>query len=367
MSSRASGGALGLMCALAAAVVGLSSPASAPAEGDEDATFAVLVANRTESILLGIPELTRTPLRPSTVRADAQVTQGGVPVRPSGATCVASFADDERYGVRRYSGYVALGAARCYYSFNNARYRGRMLRGEIAVVAGGKRISKEFSVRIGSGNALEKAVGATVDRGVATKPRPSATTEWRGTVHVEESDGTPGKPPGHRSLDIRLTVLPGATKTDALGWTQPVTWIATYSSSRYADPPCTDATGSPVPSDVGERTVVRGRTGERPGSNARDYPRVGVHWSATRSQWVISLSFFGGGGGGMRLPLVTKTSKNCGKTWITYTGTPGLQNLTIRAEGTPASTALKGRGTPTGFYNASDTSVTWDLALGQAK
>jgi len=69
----------------------------------------------------------------------------------------------------------------------------------------------------------------------------------------------------------------------------------------------------------------------------------------------------------MRLPHVIKTTKNCGRTWITYTGTPGLQNLKIHADGTAATTALKGTGTPTGFYNARDTSVTWDLALRPSK
>ncbi len=339
----------------------------APRRLNDSATLTVLVGERSGTAAIGTPVLTRTRLRPSFVQADVKVTQGGVPVRPSSATCVARFTDDRRYGRVRSQGEFVLGAARCVFSFNNARYRGKTLSGEIAVVVGGKRVSKAFSVRLGPGNALERPVGATVDGAVAAKPKPSATNEWRGTLHLASSTGIPGKPPGHSSLDIRLTLLPGATKTDPLGWTQPVSWVATYSSSRYVDPPCTDSAGNPVPSDVGKRTVVRGRTGERPASNAKDYPRVGIRWDATRSQWVIALSFFGGSGGGMRLPLVISTTKNCGKTWISYTGTPGLQNLTIRAAGTATSTELKGTGTPTGFYNAKDTSVSWDLALGSTK
>ena len=352
----------GISLALAAAMLGLAAQALVPqgrAAGG--------------GVVVGSPVLTRTELRPSFVQADATVTRGRAPVLPTGVTCTASFSGDKQYGRRSYEGRFTRGIARCVFGFNNARYRGKTLMGELTVLTGsvgsaaGERITKRFSVRIGSGNTLEKPVGATVETDGGDKPKPSATTEWRGTVHVEEVDGTPGKPPGHRSLDILMTLLPGATKTEPLGWTQHVSWIATYSSTSYADPPCTDATGNPVPSHVGERTVVRGRTGERPGSSSRDYPRVGVRWDVTRSQWLISLSFFGGGGGGMSLPLVTRTTQNCGKTWITYTGTPGLQNLSIRADGTPSSTALKGRGTPTGFYNASNTSVTWYLALRPSK
>jgi len=345
---------LALAYATAAAVAALPSQASAAVEGNE------------AGIVVGLPELTRTPLRPSTVRIEVTVKRGGQPVRPTSVTCTASFVDGDHY-VRRYPGYFVRGAARCYFTFNNARYRGKTLRGEIAVVVGDARVSKAFSVRMGPGNALERPVGATVNHGVVPKPKPSATTAWRGTVHVEQASGTPGTPPGHRSLDIRLTLLPGATKTDPLGWTQPVSWLATYSLSRYDQPPCTDASGNPVPSDIGAQTVVRGRTGVPPGSNAKDYPRVGVRWDAARSQWVIALSFFGGGGGGMQLPLVVRTTKNCGRTWISVTEGGFLQNLTIRADGTAASTVLEGRGTPTGFYNASDTSVTWDLALGSAR
>jgi len=324
-------------------------------------------------VVVGSPVLTRTELRPSFVQADATVTRGGTPVLPSGVTCTASFVGDTRYPRREYEGRFKRGIVRCIYGFNNARYRGKTLVGELTVFtgsagsSGGGRITKRFSVRIGPGNALEKPVGATVKSDGGDKPKPSATTEWRGTVHVVTANGTPGRPPGHSSVDIVLTLLPGATKTDPRGWLQPVSWVATYSSERYSDPPCLDAAGSPVPSDIGARTVVRGRTGERPASNAKDYPRIGIRWDAARSKWVISLSFFGGGGGGMRLPLVIRTTKNCGKTWITYTGTPDLQNLTIRADGTAATTGLRGQGTPSGFYNASDTSVAWDITLAPSR
>ena len=92
-----------------------------------------------------------------------------------------------------------------------------------------------------------------------------------------------------------------------------------------------------------------------------------VSWDGARGTWVIALSFFGGGGGGMRLPPITKTTSNCVKAWVTFTGAPGLQNLKIRADGTTTSTVLQGRGTPTGFSDADDTTVTWDLTVAEAR
>jgi len=52
---------------------------------------------------------------------------------------------------------------------------------------------------------------------------------------------------------------------------------------------------------------------------------------------------------------------------VTFTGAPGLQNLKIRADGTTTSTVLQGRGTPTGFSDADDTTVTWDLTVAEAR
>ncbi len=84
-----------------------------------------------------------------------------------------------------------------------------------------------------------------------------------------------------------MSLLPGATTTDPLGWTQPVSWVAAYSSSWYENRSCPTS-----PTRVAERTVVRGRTGERPGTNAKDYPCIGIRCDAQRSKWVIALSFF---------------------------------------------------------------------------
>jgi hypothetical protein len=277
------------------------------------------------------------------------------------------FADDDRYARQSGPSRSFVGAVRCYFTFNNAKYRGKTLVGEVAVSVGRTKTTRTFWVRVGAGSVLSRPVGAVIQRPASTQPSSPATTEWRGRVHVVDAMGTPGHPPGYSSLDLVLTLLPGATKAGPQSWIQPVSWVAIYSSARYSDPPCTDQAGNPVPSDIGARKVVRGRTGERPGSNAKDYPRVGVSWDAARSKWTISLSFFGGSGGGIQLLLPVRTTKNCGRTSITVTQSARPQNLKIRADGTSTSTALRGQGTPTGFYNADSTSTTWNLTLVRTK
>jgi hypothetical protein len=318
-------------------------------------------------VVVRSPVLTRTELRPSIVQADATVTRGGAPVLPTGVTCTASFAGDKAYGVRRYEGRFVRGLVRCNFAFNNARYRGKTLVGEVTVFtgsvgsSGGGRFTKRFSVRIGSGNTLEKPLGATVKNEGGDKAKPSATTEWHGMVRVVKTTGTPGQSRQFISVDLRLSLLPGAVETAPLGRTQGASWVATYSEAIYDDPPCLDPAGNPVPSTVGKRTNVRGRTGDPVGNYGKDSTRVAVSWDAARSTWVISLKL-------PALPLPVKTTRNCGKTWIsTVSGDTSVQNLTIRAPGTAESTALQGRGTPTGFYNASDTSVTWDLRFAQSR
>jgi hypothetical protein len=331
-----------------------------PRSLNDSATLVVLVGKRSGALAVSTPVLTRTPLRPSIVRAEVEVTQGGIAVRPAQVTCTATFAGDSRYQ-RRYPGIFVLGRARCSFAFNNARYLGKTLLGGVTIAAGGQRVTRTFSVRIGRGNALEKPVGATVDAGKA--PKPAAADEWRGSVHLMVVDGTPGRPPSYDSVDVELTLLPGATKTDALGWTQPVSWVATYSSAWFRDSTCPT-----TPSEVIEQTVVRGRTGVRPGSNAKDFPRLGIRWDAPRSKWLLSLSFYGGGSGGMQLPATVKETKDCGRTWSSRKTSHGFGNYTVLADGTAASTALRGEGRPStianGLWGPSDRMVvTWNLAL----
>jgi hypothetical protein len=186
-------------------------------------------------------------------------------------------------------------------------------------------------------------------------------------VHLVVVEGTLGSPPRYDSMDIQLALLPGATKTDQLGWAQPVSWVATYSSAAYSNSSCPTA-----PSSVAGPTVVRGRTGVRPGTNAKDFPRVAIRWDATKSKWVMSLSFFGAGSAGIQLPLTVRETKDCGKTWsISKTAHP-FGNYTLLADGSAASTALKGEGRPStvanGLWGPSDRMVvTWDLNLGNAR
>ena len=347
---------VGIALVLAAAVLGVTPKGLVPQGRAADG-----------GVVVGSPVLTRTELRPSFVQADAIVTRGGAPVLPTGVTCAGSFSGDKQYGRRSYEGRFIRGIARCVFGFNNARYRGKTLVGELTVFtgsvgsSGGGRITKRFSVRIGSGNALEKPVGATVKNDGGDKPKPSATTEWHGTVHVLKTVGTPGQSRQFISVDLRLSLLPGAIETASLGRAQGASWIATYSEAIYSDPPCIDAAGNPVPSTVGKRTNVRGRTGDPVSNYQNDPTRIAISWDTARSNWLISLTL-------PALPLPVKDTKNCGKTWVSYvSGDASVQKLTIRADGTAASTALQGRGRPTGFYNASDTSVAWDLTLARSR
>ena len=240
-------------------------------------------------VVIGSPVLTRTELRPSFVQADATVTRGGAPVLPTGVTCTGSFSGDKQYGRRSYEGRFIRGIARCVFGFNNARYQGKTLVGEVTVLtgsvgsAGGGRFTKRFSVRIGSGNRarFERPVGATVKNEEGDKAKPSATTEWHGTVRVVETIGTPGQSRQFISVDLRLSLLPGAIETAPLGRTQSTSWVATYSEAIYDDPPCLDSAGNPVPSTVGKRTNVRGRTGDPVGNYGKDSTRVAVSWDAT--------------------------------------------------------------------------------------
>ena len=173
----------GIALVLAAAVLGLA-PTGLMAQGRA-------AERRRRRHRQDSPVLTRTPLRPSFVFADFSVTQGGTPVLPTGANCAASFAGDKAHGIRRYEGRFGRGLVRCGFAFNNARYRGRTLVGELTVFtgkvgsSGGGRSTKRFSSSAsGPGNALEKPVGATVKSSGADKPKPAATSQWRGILHL---------------------------------------------------------------------------------------------------------------------------------------------------------------------------------------
>jgi len=314
--------------------------------------------------------LTRTQLRPSLVRADATVTEGGAPILPTGVACTASFADDKGYATRRYEGQFKRGLVRCNFVFNNARYLGKTLVGEITVSTGsagntGARITKKFSVRIGAGNTLGNTVGATVERGPAPPLRSSSA--WRGTVHLVHVHGGPGQPGWNTSLDLQLTLLPGATKTGLLSWSQPVAWIARYASEFYANTPCTDPSGRTVPNRMEERTTIRGRTGDPTSSypksaTFKENAHIVVRWDTRQSQWVVGFN------GTRPRRYVEKTTNDCGRTWKAQTGIgPGLPSYTIRIDGTATSMVLKGEGRPVGVIESDNATATWDLTLAPAK
>jgi hypothetical protein len=301
------------------------------------------------------------------VQAEVSVTRSGKPVRPTAVTCTSSFADDDRYARQSGPSRSFVGAVRCYFTFNNAKYRGKTLVGEVAVSVGRTKTTRTFSVRVGAGSVLSRPVGAVIAQPTSTQPAPSASDEWRGMLHVVHVHGGPGQPGWNTSLNLRLTLLPGATKRDPLGWTQPVSWVATYSSEFYSNTPCTDSSGRAVPNRLEERIILRGRTGD-PTSSYPNNPRftenanVAVRWDTRQSQWVIRFN------GTRPRRSITKITNDCGKTWRTETGIGGgLPNYTIRVVGTAASTALGGAGRPLGVPESDNATATWNLTLAPTK
>ena len=131
-----------------------------PRQLNASATLRVIVGARSGAVVVGPPELSRP--RPSFVQADVRITQGGVPARPKSVTCAGLFRGDKRYSGRAYPGAFALGAARCAWGFNNARYLGKTFLGRITVSVGATKVTRSFSVRMGADQALLSPVGATL-------------------------------------------------------------------------------------------------------------------------------------------------------------------------------------------------------------
>jgi len=126
------------------------------------ATLTLVVGARSGPVAVGKVVLSRP--RPSFVVATVDVKQGGEGVRPGSGTCTATFQSVPAYGKRTYPASLQRGAATCVYGFNNARYAGKTLVGEIAFAVGKRKVKRAFSVRIGSGTSLLAPRGAVLKR-----------------------------------------------------------------------------------------------------------------------------------------------------------------------------------------------------------
>jgi DNA-binding beta-propeller fold protein YncE len=127
-----------------------------------EATLTLVVGERSGPVAVGKVVLSRP--RPSWVVATVEVKQGGEGVRPGSGTCTASFRSLPAYGKRTYPATLRRGAATCVYGFNNARYAGKTLLGELAFVVGKTKVKRSFSVRIGPGTSLVAPKGAVLKR-----------------------------------------------------------------------------------------------------------------------------------------------------------------------------------------------------------
>jgi hypothetical protein len=124
------------------------------------AVLTLVIGPRTGAVKTGRVVLTRP--RPSYVRARVEVTQGGLGVRPSSASCNGSFLGDASYQ-KRYAPVLALrGSATCTFVFNNAKHVGKMLVGELVFTVAKTKIRRKFSVRVGPGTTLSSPKGAVV-------------------------------------------------------------------------------------------------------------------------------------------------------------------------------------------------------------
>ncbi len=126
------------------------------------ATLTLVVGERSGAVAVGKVVLSRP--RPSFVVATVEVKQGGEGVRPDSGTCTGSFRSVPAYGKRTYPASLQRGAATCVYAFNNARYAGKTLVGEIAFAVGKTKVKRAFSVRVGPGTSLVAPKGAVLKR-----------------------------------------------------------------------------------------------------------------------------------------------------------------------------------------------------------
>jgi hypothetical protein len=131
----------------------------------------------TPTLVIGTPRISRAERRPSVLYVVVPMTSSGAPVSPTTGRftlerCVFRMAPDARYGRREGPVQAATGFVRCAASFNNARYRGSTLLGEVHLRIAGKPVVRKFSVRLGAGASLSSPAGAIVERETSKGKQP---------------------------------------------------------------------------------------------------------------------------------------------------------------------------------------------------
>lgn len=143
------------------------------AETPPRAEATLIVGERSGAVVASRLVLSRPDVnRPSWLYATTKITQGGVPTRADSLTCTHSFPSSPSPGKtvnKAEKGsplliqLAPLGYVRCLYGFNNSRYRGETLVGEMTFTVGATTITRKFTVRIGSGVELSAPTGAVID------------------------------------------------------------------------------------------------------------------------------------------------------------------------------------------------------------
>jgi len=127
------------------------------------AVLTLVIGPRTGAVKAGGVVLTR--LRPSFVKARIEVTQGGVGVQATATSCNGSFAGDASRRKLLASVLALRGSVTCTFVFNNAKYVGKNLLGELSFTVAKTKITRKFSVRVGPGTTLNSPKGATLGQG----------------------------------------------------------------------------------------------------------------------------------------------------------------------------------------------------------
>jgi hypothetical protein len=131
-------------------------------------------------LVVGVPRISRSKLRPSILSVVVPMTSNGAPVSPTAGRfafdrCAARMLQDPGYEKKRALGHpggAATGSVYCSIFFNNAQYRGMTLAAEIHIRVAGKPVVRKFSVRLGSGSILSVPVGAVIESSTPNAKQP---------------------------------------------------------------------------------------------------------------------------------------------------------------------------------------------------
>jgi hypothetical protein len=110
--------------------------------------------------------------RPSIVEAEVSLENGGAPPKASTLTCTTDFPTEKSFGGPKVTKWPKVyllklappGEVHCLHGFNNRRYEGKVMTGITEFTVGKQKVTRKYSVRIGSGTSLSQAKGAVIGK-----------------------------------------------------------------------------------------------------------------------------------------------------------------------------------------------------------